>query len=194
MYLLPKKIIIIKTPGALCILLPISFFLSFLLFWRWVFCLFVWCFSSQSRIFHSYGDVTLPANGCKFWPILGTYDHWAVIKGYYQVIKGYSTCHTYCDTGHPFKMVISEDPRTRDTRTCCRAFINEAVNTCLNDLGFSRLGFEHPTFNLRGERFSPLCHRRGRLRMKRLTAFTLQICITQNWKKYMFHKVGLQSL
>ena len=142
MYLLPKKIII-KTPGALCILLPISFF-HFCCFGVEFF-LFVWCFSSQSRIFYSYGDVTLPANGCKFWPILGTYDHWAVIKGYYQVIKGYSTCHTYCDTGHPFKMVISEDPRTRDTRTCCRAFINEAVNTCLNDLGFSRLGFEHPT-------------------------------------------------
>ena len=30
--------------------------------------LFEWCFSSHSRIFHSYGDV---------W-VLGTYDHWAV--------------------------------------------------------------------------------------------------------------------
>ena len=29
--------------------------------------LFVWCFSSQSRIFHSYEDVTMTAvKGCKF--------------------------------------------------------------------------------------------------------------------------------
>ena len=26
---------------------------------------------------------------------------------------------------------------------------------------FATLGFEHPTFHLQGERFSPLCHRRG---------------------------------
>ena len=38
----------------------------------------------------------LPVKGCKFWPMLGTHGHWAV-------------CHTYCDMGHPFKMVISED-------------------------------------------------------------------------------------
>ena len=39
----------------------------------------------------------IQCEGCKFWPIgiLGTYDHLA--------------CHTYCDTGHPFIMVILED-------------------------------------------------------------------------------------
>ena len=29
------------------------------------------------------------------------------------------------------------------------------------DLGLSRLGFEHQTFRLRGQRSNPLCHRRG---------------------------------
>ena len=35
------------------------------------------------------------------------------------------------------------------------------LTTCLYDLGLSRLGFEHPTFRLRGERSYPLRHRRG---------------------------------
>ena len=39
--------------------------------------LFVWSSSSHSRIFHSYGDVTIIEEGC-FWPILGTHDHWAL--------------------------------------------------------------------------------------------------------------------
>ena len=29
-------------------------------------CLFVWGFSSYLRIFHSYGDVTITIEGCKF--------------------------------------------------------------------------------------------------------------------------------
>ena len=31
-----------------------------------------------------------------------------------------------------------------------------AVTTCFNDLGLKRLGFEHPTYRLRGERSNPL--------------------------------------
>ena len=42
----------------------------------------------------------------------------------------------------------------------CWAFGSEAVTTCTYDLGLSRLGFENPTFRLRGERSSPLRHRR----------------------------------
>ena len=34
--------------------------------------------------------------------------------------------HTYCDTGHLFKM---SSPRTRDTHTYCRAFSSGAVTT-----------------------------------------------------------------
>ena len=65
-------------------------------------CLFVWSFSSHSRIFHSYGDVTITSEGLQIltyarhsWPLS---------------IEGSSTCHTLCNTGHPFIMVISEDP------------------------------------------------------------------------------------
>ena len=53
----------------------------------------------------------------------------------------------YCDTGHPFIMVISEDC---DTHTYYRAFSSGAVTTCFYDLGISQLGFEHPTFRLQG--------------------------------------------
>ena len=36
-----------------------------------------------------------------------------------------------------------------------------AVINCFNDLELSQLGFEHPTFHLRGERSYPLRPRRG---------------------------------
>ena len=36
-----------------------------------------------------------------------------------------------------------------------------AVKTCFNDLGLSRLGFEHLTFRLRGQLSIPLRHRLG---------------------------------
>ena len=51
--------------------------------------------------------------------------------------EGSFACHTYCGTGHPFKMVSG------------------AVTTCFNDIG---LGFEHPAFRLWGERTNPLRH------------------------------------
>ena len=35
------------------------------------------------------------------------------------------------------------------------------VTTCFYDLHLSRLGFEHPTFRLRGQRSNPLRHRRS---------------------------------
>ena len=63
--------------------------------------------------------------------------------------EGSLACHTCCDTGHPF---LRSSPRTRDIHTCCRAFGSGTVTTCVNDLGLSRPGFEHPTFRMRGER------------------------------------------
>ena len=56
----------------------------------------------------------LPVMGCNYWPMLGTHGHWAV-----RVFR----CHTYCDTGHPFIMVISCD-------TIWRAFGSGDVTTC----------------------------------------------------------------
>ena len=57
-------------------------------------------------------------------------------------------------TGHSLIMVIFED--SRYISTYCRAFGCGAVTTCFYDLGLLRLGFEHPTFRLRGIRSNPL--------------------------------------
>ena len=65
-------------------------------------CLFVWAFSSYSRIFHSYRDFTITSDGLQ---ILTCARHsWPLSS------EGSLACHAYCDTGHPFLMVISEDP------------------------------------------------------------------------------------
>ena len=60
----------------------------------------VWGFSSQSRIFSL---ISLPVKGFKFWPLLA-----ALMAT--EHFEGSLACHTYCDTGHPFIMVIDEDP------------------------------------------------------------------------------------
>ena len=67
-----------------------------------LFVMFVWGFSSHSKIFHSYGDVTIIGEGLQ---ILTYARHLRPLNS-----EGSLACHTYCDTGHPFIMVISEDP------------------------------------------------------------------------------------
>ena len=65
-------------------------------------CMFVWGFASHSRIFHSYGNVTIAGEGLE---ILTYARHsWSLSS------EGSLAWHTYYDTGHPFIMVISEDP------------------------------------------------------------------------------------
>ena len=66
------------------------------------FFLFIWRLLSHSRIFHSYGDITIAGERLQIltyarhsWPLSS---------------EGSLTCHTHCETGLPFKMVISEDP------------------------------------------------------------------------------------
>ena len=93
-------------------------------YWRFVFCLlfgecryyvshnlytfwykydlFVWILSPHSRIFHSYGDVTIAGEGLQI--LTYTRHSWPLSS------EGSLTCHTYCDMGHPFIMVIFEDP------------------------------------------------------------------------------------
>ena len=64
---------------------------------------------------------------------------------------GSLSCHTHCDTGHPFIMVISEDPwhshllPSIEQRNCHYLL---------------RLRSEHPTFRLQGQHSNPLLHRR----------------------------------
>ena len=41
------------------------------------------------------------------------------------------------------------------------------VTTCFNDLGLSRLEFEHPTFRMRGERSNQLRRHRGYYQIKK---------------------------
>ena len=109
-------------------------------------------FSSHSRDFHSYGDVNITGEGMQFL----TYVRHLLPLG----SEGSLARHNFCDTGHLLIMVRSS-PRTRETHTYCRACCSGAVTTCFNDIGLLRLGFEHPTFRLRGERSIPLRHRRG---------------------------------
>ena len=63
-----------------------------------VMCLFVWDFMYGSRIFHSCGDVTIAGE----WRTCAKH-LWPLSR------EGALACHTYCDTGHPFIMVISKD-------------------------------------------------------------------------------------
>ena len=78
-------------------------------------------------IFHWYGDINIAGEGCKFWPMLARHS-WPLSS------EGSSDVHIYC-----------------------RALSNGAVNTCFYDIGLSRLGFEHQTFRLPGERLGWLC-------------------------------------
>ena len=66
------------------------------------FCLFVWGVTSLSRMFHSYGYITTTSEGLQ---ILTFVRHsWPLSS------EGSSACHIYCNTGHLFIIVISEDP------------------------------------------------------------------------------------
>ena len=65
-------------------------------------CSFAWGFSSHWRKFHSYRKVIITGEGLK---ILTYTRHLWLLSS-----EGSLACHTYCDTGHTFIIVISEDP------------------------------------------------------------------------------------
>ena len=65
-------------------------------------CLFGFGVHCPAREFFTYMDTSpLPVKGCKFRPMLGTF--WQLSS------EGSLKCHTHCETGLPFIMVISED-------------------------------------------------------------------------------------
>ena len=68
-------------------------------------------------------------------------------------------CHTYSDTGHPFIMVICEDPWHSHLLPS-----SGAVTSCFYDLGLSRLVFEHPTLLLTGQCSNRLSRQRQQWR------------------------------
>ena len=106
---------------------------------------YVWGLSSQ--IFQSHGDVTIAGEGLQI--LAYAWHSWPLSS------EGSLACpHLLWYRASVYIIVISE---YRDTHTYCRAFSSGAVTT----LGLSRLGFEHPTFNLRGQRSNPLRHCHG---------------------------------
>ena len=104
--------------------------------WFLFVCLFVWSFTSHSRIFHSYGDVTI--TGLQILPILYTRGFFSVPHLLWHDLRG---------------------PVTLTLIAKCLAV--ELSLLCFYDLGLLRLGFVHPTFRLWGERSSPLRHGRA---------------------------------
>ena len=79
-----------------------SFVLFFFCFVFFLFFFLFWSLSSHSKMFHSYGDVNITGEGLQIF----TYARhsWPLSS------EGSLACKTYCDTGHPVIMVISEDP------------------------------------------------------------------------------------
>ena len=80
---------------------PVRNFYSFLWHWHtvvtWVYhrvCLFVCLFGvfCSTRYFFTHLETSpLPVRGCKFWPMLGTHDHWAVSVRYNGHLRGTMT-------------------------------------------------------------------------------------------------------
>ena len=97
--------------------------------------------------------------------------------------EGSLTCHTYCDTGHSFIMVISEEPWHSHILPSVWQW---NVTTCFYYLGLSRLGFEHPTFRKRGKRSSPLHHRRGYLLYNTYTYCKINVKLMSLFYPYMY--------
>ena len=67
-------------------------------------CLFVWSFSSHLRIFNSFGDVTIAGEGLQILTYMYARHFWSLSR------EDSLAFDIYCDTGHPFIMVISGYP------------------------------------------------------------------------------------
>ena len=96
-----------------------------------VFSFFFLVFASHSRIFQSCGDVTIVGKRLQIFNYARHSWPWSS--------EGSFSCHTYNNTGHPFIIVISEDPWPSHL---IPSGYQWTVPTCLYDLGLSWLGFE----------------------------------------------------
>ena len=112
-------------------------------------CKFIWLllfgcfFSSFLKIFHSFGDVTITDKKLQILTYMYA-QHSGPLSS-----EGSWTCHTYCDMGQPIIMAISKNPWSG------------AATTYFNKIGLSWLGFQHPTYSLRGKHSNRLRHHRG---------------------------------
>ena len=113
-------------------------------------CLVVWVFRPIREFFIPMETSPLPVKGCKVWPLFGTHDHWAV-----RVVW---RATSYCDTEHPFLLVISDDPwhshllpSVFAVELSLLVFTTRSVATVI----------QTPNFRLRGDCSNPMRHRRG---------------------------------
>ena len=105
--------------------------------------MFVCGFPSHLRIFHSYGDITMTGN--RLQSLIYTRQLWTLSS------ECSLACHTNCETGHLFIMVISEDP--------WHTHLLPSVWQWSCHYMFIRLWYVIQTFHLRGDRLNPPCHR-----------------------------------
>ena len=103
--------------------LPLHPFLSFV-------CLFV-CLGSSVPFenFHSFGNITITGEGLQIFTC--SRQSWPLSS------EGSLTCHTYCNTGQLFIMVISEDQQPSHLLPSVWQW---SCNYILKDLGLSQLG------------------------------------------------------
>ena len=134
-----------------------------------IFCLLVWSFLSNSRIFYAYGDVTISGEGLQ-------------IMNYARYLWQFSiddslACHPFFEN---FNLVtrasVYSGHLPGPVTLAPNAELCGPTITCFKDLDLSRLGFEHPTLRLRGERSNLL----------RLGELCLRAQILSIWKMLIF--------
>ena len=107
-------------------------------------CLFVWGFRSIWEFFTNLETSPLPVKGCKLWHY--DYNSTLAIEQWWRGFKRASP------TVSRYIRLKWSSLRNHDIYTCCWAFSSGAVTTCYNDIGLSRPGFEHTTFQMREKR------------------------------------------
>ena len=127
----------------------IGLFVSLVCIYVCCFCLFVSGFTPHSKTFNSHRDVTITSEWLQI--LIHTRHSWPLSS------EVSLACRDYCDTGHPFIMVISDNPwhlhlLPSVLQSSCHCFF-------FLDLNLSRLGFEHSAFRLLGKRPNRLRNR-----------------------------------
>ena len=111
-------------------------------------CLHIWiCFFLFGvfrpiwNFFHSFGDVTIACEGLQILTYARRF--WLLSS------EGSLACHTYCNTRHPFIMVIFGDPWHSHLMAI---IISGAITTCFNDLSVAA-AIRTPNLPLAGRTF-----------------------------------------
>ena len=128
-----------------------------------IICLFVWCFSSHARNFHSYGYVTIAGYLCS---ALMSIEHWGFFKVPQLLWHGASVYN-----GHP------EGPVT--LTHIAERLAAELSLPVFYAFGLSQLGFEHPTFHIWGERSNQLRHRCGSVTLRRKAIIQYHVALSK---------------